>query len=265
MADPVPPAGAAVPRLARRFWPVWLAAAAGVLALLLQPVPLAVLQATASAGASEATVRLLLLVNPLLLATLMALAGATVAHRVGFTSHLAATRRGHFGWALPAAAGIGTGVLLALADAVLTPALGRAWQEFLAGQGRAPLLPALAVGVLYGGLTEEVMMRWGLMSLVASLLARTSSRWRRDPGAGLPSWVAWIAIVVAALLFAAGHLPALAQLAEPTPALVGRTLALNLAAGVLYGWLFWRRGLEAAMLGHACTHAGLAGVRLVLG
>ena len=32
----------------------------------------------------------------------------------------------------------------------------------------------------------------------------------------------------------------------------------NLLAGMAYGWLFWRRSLETAMLAHATTHIGLA-------
>jgi membrane protease YdiL (CAAX protease family) len=68
--------------------------------------------------------------------------------------------------------------------------------------------------------------------------------------------------VVAALVFAAGHLPALAAMVEPTPALVARTLALNAIAGLVYGWLFLTRGLEAAMLAHGATHVGFALARL---
>jgi membrane protease YdiL (CAAX protease family) len=64
-------------------------------------------------------------------------------------------------------------------------------------------------------------------------------------------------------LFAAGHLPAVAAQLDLTPAIVARTLVLNGVAGLLYGWLFWRRHLEAAMVAHACTHLGLAAWRLL--
>lgn len=252
----------ALPGFGRRFGPVWLAGLVGVSALLLQPVPPAVLQAMAGAGLPEPAVRLLLLANPLLLLTLAALAGAGVAHRVGFTSWLAGTHRGPVAWRAPAAAGVALGLALALADIAGARLAGGTWQAFIAPQADAPVLLPLLFGVLYGGLAEEVMLRWGVMALLAWLLARASGRWRRDPAAGLPAWVAWTAIVLASLLFAAGHLPALAQLAEPSPALVARTLALNAVGGLLYGWFFWRRGLEAAMVAHAGTHLGLAAVRL---
>ena len=38
-----------------------------------------------------------------------------------------------------------------------------------------------------------------------------------------------------------------------------RTLALNgILRNVWLGWLFWRRTLEAGMLGHAALHVGFA-------
>ena len=38
-----------------------------------------------------------------------------------------------------------------------------------------------------------------------------------------------------------------------TPALITRTIVLNSLAGIAFGWLYWRRGLEAAMLAHFST------------
>ena len=41
-------------------------------------------------------------------------------------------------------------------------------------------------------------------------------------------------------------------------------VALNVGAGLVYGWLFWRRGLEASMASHASTHLGFALARIAL-
>ena len=35
-----------------------------------------------------------------------------------------------------------------------------------------------------------------------------------------------------------------------TPLVIARTLVLNGLAGVVFGWLYWRRGLLAAMVAH---------------
>jgi membrane protease YdiL (CAAX protease family) len=38
---------------------------------------------------------------------------------------------------------------------------------------------------------------------------------------------------------------------------VARTVLLNAVAGVLFGWLYWRGRLEAAMVAHASFHVPL--------
>lgn len=65
-------------------------------------------------------------------------------------------------------------------------------------------------------------------------------------------------MVLAASLFALGHLPMLAAagISLETP-LVARTLFWNLAAGILFGWTFARRDFESAMASHAGFHVGV--------
>jgi membrane protease YdiL (CAAX protease family) len=113
-----------------------------------------------------------------------------------------------------------------------------------------PLWKRLLAGVLYGGITEELLMRLFLMSLVAWLCGR----WWKTPG-GLPSSGAfWIAIVLVAVLFGLGHLPATSAVTPLTTTLVLRSLILNGIAGTAFGYLYWRHGLEAAMIGHMSAH-----------
>jgi membrane protease YdiL (CAAX protease family) len=47
-----------------------------------------------------------------------------------------------------------------------------------------------------------------------------------------------------------GHLPAASRITPLTPALIGRTLLLNGIAGAVFGYLYWKRGLEAVMIAH---------------
>jgi membrane protease YdiL (CAAX protease family) len=113
-----------------------------------------------------------------------------------------------------------------------------------------PLWKRLLAGVVYGGITEELFMRLFLMSLVAWLCGR----WWRTPG-GLPtSGAFWLAIVLVAVLFGLGHLPATSAITPLTTMLVLRALVLNGIAGIAFGYLYWRHGLEAAMIGHMGTH-----------
>ena len=103
------------------------------------------------------------------------------------------------------------------------------------------------------------MLRFGLMSVLAFVGWRLTGR-RSD---GPRPAIVWVAIVIAAVLFGFGHLPALAQLVSLTPALIARTVLLNAVAGVLFGWLYWRRSLEAAMVAHASFHVPLLVLSIV--
>jgi membrane protease YdiL (CAAX protease family) len=104
--------------------------------------------------------------------------------------------------------------------------------------------------VLYGGITEELLMRLFLLSLVAWLL----SKWLKTPEGSPTSGAFWTAIIVVALLFGLGHLPATSVMAPLSPMLVVRALVLNGIAGAAFGYLYWKKGLEAAMVAHMSTH-----------
>jgi membrane protease YdiL (CAAX protease family) len=108
--------------------------------------------------------------------------------------------------------------------------------------------PALwkgALASLYGGITEELLCRLFLLSALALLLT-----WLSRTRDGLRTWTFWTANLLAALIFGLGHLPATASLLPLTPVVVTRALILNGLLGLAMGWLFWKRGLESAMLAH---------------
>jgi membrane protease YdiL (CAAX protease family) len=125
-----------------------------------------------------------------------------------------------------------------------------------------PLLPAMAhpparsdaegaalnglLASFYGGIAEELQLRLFVMTLLVWIAARL----RRTR---LPAAAYWIAIAAAALLFGVGHLPAAAQVWGLDGIVIARTLLLNGLGGMVFGWLYWRRGLEMAMLGHFCA------------
>lgn len=88
------------------------------------------------------------------------------------------------------------------------------------------------------------MLRLGLMTF----LVWTGTRLIRATAPGRV--VLWTAIGLTALVFGAGHLPATAAMLPLTPLVVVRALLLNGLGGLVFGWLYWRRGLLAAMLAH---------------
>jgi len=113
-----------------------------------------------------------------------------------------------------------------------------------------PLWKRLLAGIVYGGFTEELLMRLFLLSLMAWLLGKW---WKTTEG--MPrSGVFWTAIILVAVLFGLGHLPVTSAMTPITESLVVRALVLNGIAGIAFGYLYWKRGLEAAMLAHMSTH-----------
>lgn len=104
--------------------------------------------------------------------------------------------------------------------------------------------------VIMGGITEELLFRWGLMSLVTFALWKTVGRSRAQP----QPWLVWTGIVVAALIFGVSHLPAVFALYGSSPDIVLFTLLGNAAPAVVFGWVFWRYSIEAAMITHGFAH-----------
>lgn len=243
-----------IPSFFRQAWPVGLLGLIGVLSLLIAPVPEVLLAKDQAFAALPPLVQKgVLLINPMILVLIGAVTGAALAHRVGFQSVLAgtATSEGFMRTAAKAAVGgFFLGLFLAAADKVSAPLMGPAWQALAETTVRGPAHTAM--GVLYGGMAEEVMLRWGFMSLVAWALASLLPS-RMRVGYGI------LAVVSAALLFAAGHLPAVASQVELSTAIILRTLLLNTLGGLFFGWLFWRHNLETAMVAHAASHLGIAG------
>lgn len=108
----------------------------------------------------------------------------------------------------------------------------------------------------YGGVTEECLVRLFLMIVIAWLLLKT-------PAARFPSgrsWLISIAIIVTAVLFGLGHLPAAAFIWPLTFVVVLRTVLLSAFGGLVFGWLFWRWGFEYAVIAHFVADLVLHGL-----
>jgi hypothetical protein len=148
---------------------------------------------------------------------------------------------------------IGLGVILALLIIALEVVI---FQPALAAQigpnaltGATAAKPGPFKGFLasfYGGIDEEILLRLCVMSFLAWL-----GRFFSKTPDGKPTLtVLWIANVLAAVLFGLGHLPATAVLVPLTPLIVARAIALNGLIGVGFGYLYFKHGLESAMISH---------------
>jgi hypothetical protein len=232
----------------------------GVLALL--PAVGPALAKSLPAGApSIAVVLIASSVQSLVLLTVTALVGSYLTPKVGFgapglTGSLAQTIRQN------APIAVGAGILLGLVAVLLDAAIFRPYlPDQMYMLAHKPVLYELVPSLLYGGIAEEVMMRWGLMSLITWVFYRL---FQGGNGEVRPAFV-WVGIIGAALLFGLGHMPAVRQaIPDVTTAILVRTIVQNGIPGLLFGWLFARRGLESAMLAHMGFHIGMFVLRLLL-
>ena len=138
--------------------------------------------------------------------------------------------------------GVIAGILITIIASIFTPFLP---QEFIElGEN---LRPSLAARFLYGGLTEEILMRFGLMTLVVWITYQVVGR--------LTNKVYWIGILIAAFIFALGHFPIVFNiLGNPSALLLVFILIGNLSAGIIFGYMYWKKGLESAFIAHIFAH-----------
>ncbi len=107
-----------------------------------------------------------------------------------------------------------------------------AWQGFLVS--------------FYGGINEEILLRLFLMTLLVWIFFKI-----KKTGEGKPTKAGvWLAIILAAVIFGAGHLTTVMAITTLTPVVIVRTIVLNAVGGIIFGWLYWKKGLESAMISH---------------
>ena len=230
-----------MPRARSRFLVLWAAGVASVVLVL----PYAFTLQQKAFEAVTAPLPLLALASVLQSAVLLAIAvlvGLRAADAVGLrtplTNAIAArddVRATFVALGPLSAAGVGVAAAVAIIglDALVFRPLMPGFQEAV-----ATVSPSRVEGLLasfYGGIGEEIFTRLFLVSVIAWMLRGRAI---------------WLAIVIGALLFGAGHLPAVSTVSPLTPMVVVRTVVLNSVAGIAFGWLYWRRGLEAGMVAH---------------
>ena len=138
--------------------------------------------------------------------------------------------------------------LLMLGDHFL---LGKIYPQIHEANAVGNTFVGVVSAVLYGGIVEELLLRLGFMTLVCWGL------WKIFAGKAeaVPGWVFLIGNLLAALLFAAGHLPATVQLFGGFDVvLLLRCFLLNGGFGFFFGLLYVKYGLHYAMLAHLTCH-----------
>ena len=201
-----------------------------------------VMQASGLAGSQFFV---LLMVQGAVISLLLSWAGLLMARKTGlgtpiFTSLLYERGQGislKQSFLVPAVLGIALGLFLIAADTIF-------FQDAIMQTGLArPPVSARLLACLYGGITEEITMRLFLLNMIILLISLLFKGTIRGD-------MVLVAIGASALLFSLGHLLNAEALGNISFLFRLRVILLNSVGGLLFGYLYWKRGLAAAMAAH---------------
>ena len=141
--------------------------------------------------------------------------GFFTAHKVGLKSviiHPNAREKSKSEWIK----GIKLAIILGSITGVVLKGFDYLFQPFLPDSVIETLQPYNALhfisALLYGGVVEELLMRFGVMSLLVLIFWKLFDRTSEKPS----NWVFVLSIFISALLFALGHYDATASMTELT-------------------------------------------------
>jgi membrane protease YdiL (CAAX protease family) len=145
-------------------------------------------------------------------------------------------------------ASFGLGALAGVVIVLLSIPFDKLIPELQDVEVSVPILKSFLAS-FYGGIAEEVLLRLFLVSLFVWITFKI----KKTPE-GKPTNIGiWLSIVLAAVIFGLGHLPATSQIVPLTGLVITRAIVLNGIGGIVFGWLYWKKGLEAAMIAHFTT------------
>lgn len=223
----------------------------GILSMLTMDIPIPLeAEAVLKAKFTSQQIKLLVLINPTIMLGVSVIIGTLLYQKINFKLPvieritgiknddfliLSILKYGILG-------GVFSGVLISLIGLIFNPMLP---EEFL--ELGESIKPTLASRFLYGGFTEEILMRFGLMTFIVWLLSKIFR--------GTKPITYWMGIIVATILFALGHFPIAYQAVEsPSTGLLTYIVIGNTIGGLIFGWLYWKKGLESAFLAHIFAH-----------
>ncbi|MCP5494817.1 MAG: CPBP family intramembrane metalloprotease [Leptospiraceae bacterium] len=233
----------------------------GVLSLLSSEFPMDQVPKEVLEKYSEQTLVLLSLINPTILLAISVLIGTVLYEKVELAVPLISSILKRENWKdilfVQLKFGLTGGVIAGLGilaiSMIFTANLPKEFLEL--GE---KLKPSLFTRLFYGGFTEEILLRFGLMTFVVWVVFKIHKK--------LSPSVYWIGIVLATLFFAVGHFPVVFQaVGTPSLGLLVYVLLGNSLGGFVFGWLYWKKGLESAFVAHLFTHVVMLTIQPLVG
>lgn len=239
---------------------LWIAGMSGILSFLLVDLSALLRSLPVTAGKEmpfpPRIMGVLSLIQPTVLMSLAVLVGTKLAHKVGLSAPVAEAAAARATLVSALKPQIFPGVIGGIVGGIAIIASWLLWKPFLPAffvmraEKFNRLMPFLT-RLLYGGITEELLLRWGVMTLLVWTSWRIFQR-----GQGRPRAIYFVsAIVISSVIFGIGHLPIVAALgAGFTIPIVAYVIVANSIFGLIAGYLYWQKGLEAAIIAHMSAH-----------
>jgi len=244
----------------RLFVILWVAGMAGVLSFLLVDLSALLANLPVTAGAKTPfpfpVIKLLSIIQSTIILSIAVFVGIALAPKVGLSSPLAESAAGG-GRLIPVLMPqVVPGLVGGLLGSITILLFWLLWKPFLPPEfvRRAEelnkVLPFLT-RLLYGGITEELLLRWGVMTLLVWVAWRLLQKEQ-----GKPRAICFVsAIIISSLIFGLGHLPIASALAvDFNVPIVSYIIIANSVFGLIAGYLYWKKGLEAAIIAHMLAH-----------
>ena len=244
----------------RLFVILWLIGFTGVLSFLLVDLSALVASLPIPAGTEipsiTPAIKILSLIQPIVLLSLAVLVGVALASKVGLSAPAAEAAASGERFVSALKPQIVPGTVGGLAGGIAIVLTSLLWKPFLTPEvvaritelGRFVPFPTR---LLYGGITEELLLRWGFMTLLVWAAWRLFQNGRDKPKQGY--FIG--AILISSLVFGIGHLPIAYMLfPDASLALTLFVIVANSMFGLIAGYLFWKKGLESAMIAHMLAH-----------
>jgi hypothetical protein len=244
----------------RLFLILWSTGLAGILSFLLVDLSALLASLPVTAGKEmpfpPLTIKLLGMIQPTVLMSLAVFVGAILARKVGLSAPAAEAAAGGGQITSALKPQLVPGLIGGVLGGIAIVSTWLLWKPFLPREfvKRAEefnkFLPFLT-RLLYGGITEELLLRWGVMTFLVWAAWRLLQR-----GQGRPRASCFVsAIVISSILFGMGHLPIASALGiELTSSIVFYVVTANSVFGLIAGYLYWKKGLEAAIIAHMLAH-----------
>jgi membrane protease YdiL (CAAX protease family) len=139
--------------------------------------------------------------------------------------------------------GVLSGIVVVILDVfVFTPLL----TGLVLSTAVVPSLGSRLMGIFYGGIYEEILVRLFVMTTIVWTFWKIKKNKDGTPH----NWSIWIGIIVAAIVFGVLHVSAAGYVFTVVTLIFIRAITLNLIPGLIFGWLYWKQGIESAMVAH---------------